>query len=128
MSYQRGITRLYVVAAVVWVIWSLYRPVSEHRQQAIKLLNSASVRMGDCYRAKGDAEIAGRGSPDPEDRCGKQYGREAAIAYRMLGESPLETYRSNIVSVAAECVLPPAGGGILLVSLFWAARGFRPPA
>jgi hypothetical protein len=26
MSYQRGITRLYIVAAVMWVIWGLYRP------------------------------------------------------------------------------------------------------
>ena len=24
MSYQRGITRLYVVAAAIWIIWGFY--------------------------------------------------------------------------------------------------------
>jgi hypothetical protein len=124
MSYQRGITRLYIVAAAIWVMWGLYRPVVKHRQQAVEFLKDADARMGDCYRMKGEAELAGHGVPDPNDRCGTQYRKEADIAYKMSNYSPLEIYRLDLGSVAAGCLLPPAGGAILLGSLFWVARGF----
>jgi hypothetical protein len=60
------------------------------------------------------------------EECGTKYGRMSAIADKMRDLSPLQIYRNNIVSVAAGCLLPPAAGALLLASLFWAARGFRP--
>ena len=125
MSYQRGITRLYVVATAIWVIWGLYRPILNHRRMAAEFLQDAETRAGDCYRAKGEAEMAGYGTLDAGERCNKQYIRETDLAYRMARESPFEIYRADIVSVATGCLLPPAGGAILLFSLFWVARGFR---
>ena len=131
MSYEGGITRLYIVAAAIWVIWGLYRPIARSKQSttelAMELLKSADAQLGDCYRRKGEAEMAGHGTLDAGDKCNSVYQKETDAAYRMLNRnrSPLEIYRDNIGSVAAGCLLPPAGGAILLFSLFWVARGFR---
>jgi hypothetical protein len=92
----------------------------------LEFLKDADTRMADCYRMRGEAEMAGLGTPDPDDRCGKRYSKEADNAYKMLNRTSFEVFRSSFVSVAGDCLLPPVGGAILLGSLIWAARGFRP--
>jgi hypothetical protein len=121
MRYQRGITLLYMLAAAIWVTWGLYRPVARHRQAVVRELRAASARMDDCMRSKEDEGDESEAAA----LCSAQYREETGGWFRSLNQGPLEIYRADIVPVAASCLLPPAGGGILLASLFWAARAIR---
>ena len=107
MNFERGIWRLYVVTALVWLTWGLYRVVPEQRQRAITMLNAADARMGECYHQKSAAELAGMGTADLDDRCGTEYSREAGIANRMQGQSVFAIYRANVMSVARDCLELP---------------------
>jgi hypothetical protein len=76
LSYRRGLTRVYVVLAAVWIVWAAYKPML-HREKgmngAIKRANKINQQ---CQETSANsirriAELSRRGedaSRDPECR------------------------------------------------------------
>jgi hypothetical protein len=133
-NYRRGITRFYVLASVLWLVWGMYKPVLD-RDRAIKSeqvkqdkdFNSCQAANDKQFKEteKLNEKVSIYLTPYITD-CWQfpcRFHQDIIDSYKR--ETLSHTYwRVGGWKIAAYCILPPLAGYLLLLAVWWAIAGF----
>jgi hypothetical protein len=131
-NYKRGLTRVYIVGAVAWIVWGLYAPIANWKRNIVRFHENVVEETVVCKQLN---ELEAAASP-PSGRmtdCAELNRNSLELASILEHKSVYEVYRdAGAVKTAAFCVLPPISLYAVILAIvsvaLWVGRGFKGPA
>jgi len=132
LNYRAGLLRVYIVVAIPWIAWGLYKPIADWKKSVVLLREldaeeaTACKQQNEAYRA-----LEAAGSPPSQAMVDCEWARRNSAQLESMFEhkSTHTIYRdAGVLKTAGFCLLPPAGVLIGTVVVLWVAHGFRKPA
>jgi hypothetical protein len=127
-NYRRGVLRLYLVLSILWIGWSLYRPILVRRQTVDQYFEDARKQFEDCS-ADAKKKYSGADYQDMLTVCEKSWEIDQKLPDSIEAQGISGAYRRlSFRRLAIFCLGPPLAAFVVLLAIAWIVGGFNATA